>query len=264
MSIKSLGLTFAALAAISTSPAVAEPISSYVAQIKELNNSGVTGTAAFTYNSTTHILGVSVNAQHLAPNTLHPMHLHGRFGEQGCTDRAPAASQIPGTCLDGTKPIESDIPTIGHDDLDHDGFLETVEGQPAYGPVNFNIADPTQGRAGLPFSHPSSDAAGNLTFSASYDLATTDLLFDPIFMVDHEIEDLFPLISRVFVIHGGFISNGPGRDPGEVGSSTDDEFVVLLPVGAGEVEAVPEPAMVGLLGLGVLGLATLRRRKRLA
>ena len=258
--MKTLFLGAAAAAAFAAGPAAAEVIQ-YRANIAPLNNSGVTGIANFFHDTTANTLAVRINARGLTPNTPHPQHIHGSFADAGCTTRAGSMSQVAGLCIDGT-PSESNIPTIPENDLDGDGFLETVEGTPAYGPINLILADPAAGREGLPGSLSLSDANGELFFEATYDLLSTDLLFDEINMVEHDASDLFPLTSRVFVLHGGFVSNGPGLDPGEVGSGTDNEFVVLLPQGAGDITRVPEPAMIGLLGMGVIGLGVARRRRK--
>lgn len=259
---------FAAVAAslLAATPAAAAHIDYYRASLTPLNNSGVGGIARFEHDTTANTLTVRVNASGLVPNTVHPQHIHGSFSASGCTDFAPASSPIAGACLDGSTAIESSIPTLAANDIDGDGFLETVEGAPAYGPIILNLADPAAGRAGLPGSFPLSDAEGNLDFTATYDLAMEDvdgtgLLFDTLNGIEHEVGDLFDLMQRVFVIHG--TTAGPGGGLFEVtGSTAPGEFVALLPAAAGEIEKVPEPAAIGLFGMGLLGLAIARRRRR--
>lgn len=255
-------ILLASAAALSAAPvaATAAHLSYFTAPLTELNNSGVTGNAFFTYNSNANTLHARVRAFGLVPNTLHPQHVHGSFApDASCTDFAPPSSPIAGACLDGSTAIESNIPTIPENDIDGDGFLETVEGAPAYGPIILSLGDPDAGRDALPGSFPMSDENGELFFEATYDLATTDLLFDTIDGIVHEPEDLFPLIERVFVIHGMFV-DGPGCCMFEVTEDTMNEYVVLLPAAAGELQ-VPAPAALALFGMGAIGLGLARRRR---
>jgi hypothetical protein len=108
------------------------------------------------------------------------------------------------------------------------------------------------------------DAAGNLDYSATYDLNTTDLLFDPLFGIVHEASDLFPLTDRVFVVHGVFVNNdhpAVTNDLFEVMGPTH-QYVALLPAAAGEIVAVPEPGTLGLLGVALAGFVGLGWRRR--
>lgn len=266
MSIKTCLLGAIAAAGFIAAPASAV-IFTYQADLTALNNSGVSGTATFEYDNSTQMLRVIVNASGLTPNEVHAQHIHGRFANDAtCTDFAPASSPVAGACIDSDTPIDSTIPTIAANDIDGDGFLETQEGAPAYGPINLSLADASAGRAGLPGSFPMADAAGNLTFDQTYDLMSTSLLFDPLFMVEHEASDLFPLDSRVFVIHGVFVDNDNPAVPGDILEIQGpvEDYIGLLPAAAGElvlISSVPEPGALGLVGLGLLGLA-LHRRKR--
>lgn len=242
----------------------------YRADLTPLNpmvNSSVSGMATFIYDNTANTLSFTVHASGLDPNTVHPEHIHGLFEQAGCTNFAPAGSPIAGLCLDGTTAKDSHLPTVAQNDIDGDGFLETVEGTPAYGPILLNLSDPSAGLAGLPGSFPKSDAAGNLDFSATYDLNTTDLLFDTVNGIAHEPSDLFPLTDRVFVIHGLFVNNDNPAVPNdmfEVQGPTH-QYVPLLPAAAGEivaVSAVPEPGTLGLLGAALAGFVGLGWRRR--
>lgn len=117
-----------------------------------------------------------------------------------------------------------------------------------------------------------SDAEGNLLLSETYDLDMTDLLFDPLNGIEHELSDLFPLTNRVFVIHGVTVNNdnpAVANDMFEVQGPTDGfEYVTLLPGAAGEITMdmpapIPLPAAGWMLlaafgGLG--GLSRMRRR----
>lgn len=250
--------------ALAVAPASAALLT-YRANLIPLNNSGVSGSAMFVADTTANTLAVTVNASGLYPNSIHPQHIHGLFEDSGCTDVAPAGSPIAGLCLDGTTARDSKVPTLAND-IDKDGFLETVEGTPAYGPIDLNLADPALGLAGLPGSFPMSDAAGNLSFSATYDLNTTDLLFDPLNGIAHEPSDLFPLDKREYVIHGVFVNNTNPAVPGdmfEVQGPTN-AYVTLLPAAAGELQlvAVPEPGTLGLLGAALAGFVGLGWRRR--
>ena len=249
----------------------------YAGDLIALNSSGISGTVNFTLDTSANTLTANVMARGLTPNTLHPQHIHGRFAQAGCTQNAPASSPIAGACLDGTMAMESNIPSLPENDIDGDGFLETVEGAPAYGPIILSLGDPDQPRGALPGSFPMSDAAGNVDFTETYDLIATDLLFDSLNGIVHEPGDLFPLDRRVYVIHGITVANanpavmgdmfevqGPTGPDGD-GSS---EFITLLPGAATELRLVEQPAPVPLpaaawsliAGLGGLGALRLRRR----
>lgn len=257
-----------ATAAIAGAAPATAAILEYQSTLSTLNASGVTGTASFLHDTSANTLRVSVSAGGLTPNTVHPQHIHGAFATEGCTDVAPPGSAIAGACLDGNTAVDSTVPTLA-DDIDGDGYVETLEGAQAYGPIILTLGDAAAGRDGLPGSFPMSDAAGALSFETTYDLGSTDLLFDSLNGIEHEVGDLFPLTDRVFVIHGLFVDNDQpavDNDMFEVQGPTED-YVVLLPVAAGEIEFVrdvPAPGALGLLGVGLLGLGwtgASRRRK---
>ena len=130
-------------------------------------------------------------------------------------------------------------------DIDKDGFLEVIEATPATGPEIMQLADPALGLAGLPKSFPKSDAAGNLSFSATYDLNTTDLLFDVDNNIKHEPGDLLPLDKRVYEIHGLFVNNDNPPVPNDLPEilGPTHAYVMELPAAAGELRlvSVPEP-----------------------
>jgi hypothetical protein len=260
----------ALVAVLSTVPfAAGAATMNFTAVLQELNDTGVSGTANFSFDDMANTLTTNVNVSGLAPNTLHPQHIHGSFQLAGCTAFAPSSSPIAGTCLNGDTAAESGIPTLAANDIDGDGFLETVEGAPAYGPIILNLADASAGRGGLPGSFPMSDGDGNLSFSETYNLATTDLLFDPLNGIEHEAGDLFPLFKRVYVIHGVFVNNDQPaveNDMFEV-QGPINAFVTLLPAAAGEITMSPSPIplpaagwlLVAALG-GLGGLSRMRRR----
>jgi len=224
--------------------------------------------ADFTINQMENTLTARINVSGLTPNKVHPQHLHGRFESSSCEISAPASSPVAGECLKGPVTRDSSIPTLEENDIDGDGFLETVEGLPAYGPIILNLADPDAGLGNLTF--PTADSDGNLDFFETYDLGTTDLLFDPLNQTEHTPDALISFLTdRVYVIHGVEVDV---TDSGVVGSlfeinswTNGPEYFPLLPAAAGTVSPVPLPA-AGLLliaalgGLGGLGARRARRK----
>ena len=255
----------AAAALLAALPASAAT-TTFRADLSPLNDTSVTGFASFVYDDVAQTLMVTVNASGLEPGTVHPQHIHGSFAQQGCDITAPADSPIAGLCLDGNMTADSTIPTVAENDIDGDGFLETVEGAPAYGPIILALGNADAGLDGLPGSFPMSDADGNVNFTETYDLGSTSLLFDTLNEIGHDASDLFPLTDRVFVIHGVDVNNNMAAVDGDLFEiqGPTDEYIALLPAAAGEiqlVEEVPAPAALGLLGLGLAGLYGARRRK---
>lgn len=212
----------------------------FVADLLPLNNSGVSGRADLTLDG--NLLTVRIQASGLVPDMPHPQHIHGRFSN--------------GTS--GT-PIDSFSPTVVND-TDGDGFVEVAEGQAAYGPIILPLSSP-----------PASDAAsqmfptapgGMIDFTETYDLSDDSLFFDPVNMLDFQGSDLLPLDLREIVLHGLTLADGQGSGPGEADGTGG--YKPTLPVASGVIRAVPEPATLGMLGVGVLGLLAYGSRRRSA
>ena len=257
----------ALIALASATPATSSTLdtTTFFTQLTPLNDSGVSGRVEFAVDRAANTLTANVRASGLTPNTPHPQHIHGRFEESSCEIDAGSGSPIAGLCLRGPETRDSVVPSLAGNDIDGDGFLETVEGAPSYGPILLNLADASQPRSALPGSFPTSDAAGNLMFTETYDLDTTDLLFDPANGIEHDPADLFALSDRVYVIHGVTVNAddaGVPNDRFEVQGPTDGpEFIAMLPAAAGDIAPVPVPAALPLLGAGVAALGLMRRRR---
>lgn len=227
----SLILSAAALAMASPHIASAATFN-YVAQINELNNSGVSGSADLAYDDVANTLGVSINATGLEPNQVHPQHIHGRFDSSGA-------------------PMDSVSPTLAAD-TDDDGFIEVAEGAAAYGPIILQLRDDTlPGVEGFPTA-----PDGSIDFDFTYDLLNT-----PAFGEGFSAEDLFDLSLREIVLHGMTVAPGVGAGTnGEVNG--EGGYLTVLPVASGEISAVPLPAAGWMLITAVGGLFGASRMRR--
>ncbi|WOI55506.1 VPLPA-CTERM sorting domain-containing protein [Palleronia sp. LCG004] len=253
-----LAATTAALAA----PAIGHATTtSYVAVLKELNNSGVSGRVNFFVEDS--VLRVEADIRGLVPSLPHVNHIHGRFNEDG----TPRKSLFPGT--------EQDIADAGFA-VDGDGLAEVFEAAPLYGDVLLSLENP-EPRPGMGNFHqgPVADADGNLNYSYTFSLLDpdpTDATDDPFFSTvggpDYQPSDIFPLDLREYVIHGAFV---PGSTLNEgfsfvPGTERADGtgYSATLPVAAAQISAVPLPAGALLLLTGLGGLGYVRKRRKAA
>lgn len=192
----------------------------YIADVKALNNSGVTGTVFATIEG--DILSIAVDLEGLAPDQVHIQHVHGLFDAEG-------------------NPIDSVAPTQA-DDVDLDGFVEVSEGAAAYGDILLPIEDQSDG-----FNNdPVADADGNLAFYGQFDLTDDSLFLNPLSGTEYTGADLLPLELREFVVHGQQIDQafGAGTD-GSIDGTTG--YKLSLPVAAAGFDAVSRDAALDIL-----------------
>jgi len=119
--ISTTALALMGAAAVGTGPALAhEPASGknkdvrLSATLSELNSSGASGSATAVVKNQ-KIESIQVTAHGLTPDAPHAQHIH--FGDDA----------------------RHECPTLFQDDANDDGFLNTVEGTPAYGPIVMSL-----------------------------------------------------------------------------------------------------------------------------
>ena len=230
-----LSKVFLLSAAILGFSSAAVQAASFKADLGALSGSGVTGTTLLDLSDDKKTLTVTTTATGLEPNQDHVQHIHGLFSPSGAI-------------------ADSMTPTLAND-IDGDGFIELAEGGPVYGPIilpleTINTPD------------------GNASVTKTYDLT------DPTIFgaardtgIPFTAADLMPLTFREIVVHGKSVAAGIGAGtPNEVDGTGG--YLAVLPVAAGEIEAVdavavPEPSAIATLALiGVIGGASILRRQQ--
>ena len=243
MIFKSMIIAPAAAVAVLGLP-VAGHAATFNAVLKELNNSGVSGSVVFDVDEVNSLLNVSARISGLTPSMAHVNHIHGRFNDDGTARN-------------------SEVPTPDAD-TDGDGFVEVLEGLPAYGDILLSLEPALAGMDANPsmvHSGPVSDAEGNLSYDLSFDLSDDSIFFSPVSGTSYTSEDIFPLDLREYVIHGLFVPGGVNEDLPEGG------YLATLPVAAAELANTPAPVPLpagGLLLIGGLGALGFARRYRKA
>jgi|GEM_PF-1182968 len=227
----------------------------------EFVGSTVRGTSRLTLDTGAGTLRVRINASGLEGGIPHLAHIHGNLADN---------------TRPGSGPRDSQVPTLAQD-ADGDGFIEVAEGAATYGPVLLDLGVVTE--------------TDTVDFDMTFDLfGRYDDMMDAMFGTTNRLdpnapsygaldligEDFMALALRHIVIHGLTVPFGMGNAgsaPNEVDGTTTflpgpgdngDPFegTVALPVANGEYAAVPEPAALGLLGLGVVGIGLGRRRRK--
>jgi hypothetical protein len=240
--------------AASAAPALAAPMT-YVAPLAPARDLPPVGTTTAYYDGSARTLRVVVDtaAGALAPGD-HQIHIHANYA---------------GNVLIGDSRTEqvNAAPPATTDDLDGDGVIELFEAVPLIGESWWTLATVAVG------------ADGRLSYDSGIISLSDGLLFPPDEIVEGSPgvsgeEDIdFPIdIDNIgfladalenfallaFDIHGALDPAGGGAGPGEVDG--DGSYEALRPALGGEFAAVPEPAALGLFGLGI-ALIGLRRRR---
>lgn len=199
------------------SPAFAQsPAQTYQANLTSLNGSGTSGTATVTTNG--NQVTVRVNTNGASANLAHAQHLH-IGGRNVCPD--PSA------------------------DTNNSGFINTVEGQPAYGEVKVSLT--TSGDVG----------AGSALAVDRFPVATADgqVSYERTFTLPKGVS-MNDLSKAVVVQHGiSKIYDDKAKYDGAPRSTLDESlpFEATAPAACGKLTSAPAGG-VGAGGGGTAGL----------
>jgi hypothetical protein len=206
----------------------------FVALMTSANNSGVNGVAFLTLDSDDRTLTIDAAGIGLEPNQEHPFHIHG------FADDRP-----------------SELPTIDQD-TDLDGFVETPEGEPVFGPVLLPLTtqdDPATGAVAPPVGTPTfpvADANGVIEFRETYQFDLNNPAQAALFS---ELDD--GLEGRGIQFHGLELPAGAGDGTGNEVNGTGG-YIAGLPVANGIIHDLPAgltPDLLGTLGITPLDVA---------
>jgi len=288
----------AAVAIATLAPTNANAATLFKADIVPLNQafgSTASGSAQITLDQpseTLRTLRVQIDVSGLQDLSsfggIHVAHIHGQFS--GNASR-PLFDQGNGPFFTGAGggAVESVLPTLA-DDIDGDGFLNFIEGRPAYGPVVLNLTRdqlPAPPSGVPPLSQFLELASTGTIDPAALFPAGTTFSLDTTYQFDltdadqaRQFNNLTNLDQREIVIHGLTVpasisdpiddlvtANGSGAPLG-IPVGDGQVFRITAPVAAGnlqvvedEATSVPEPLAMSLIGGVVLalGLKTTQR-----
>ncbi len=189
-----------ALATLGVGAVTAQPSSAavYTADLAELNDSGVSGTATVVLDGTT--MTVLSDVAGVAPALPHAQHLHGAADAEGVCPTAEA-------------------------DADGDGFVTVAEGAPSYGGIQVSLttSGDTSGDSGLAVDRMP------VTEDGAYDYVRT-------FEVSEDVADLAADLS--YVVHGIDIDGSGEYDGDAPSSIDPDlPLEATIPAACGELSA---------------------------
>lgn len=175
-------------------------------QLNPLNSSGVSGTATVMMTESGHFEVIN-NIEGLAPQMVHPQHVHGfvmeNMADQNAVCPPPSAAG-------------------------NDGLLTLQDGLPFYGPVLIPLDDKLVPLTADNF--PVATPAGTISYGAKVKTQSLVSAFDAAHNGTQKVADL-ELGKRVIVIHGAFVMNNRVVAPGTEGAT----YMATLPVACGEL-----------------------------
>lgn len=178
-------------------------------ELDPLNNSGVTGEATFTYIKDGKF-EAHVNARNLAPDMVHPQHIHG-FGFE---DMHPREAVCPPQSAAG-----------------EDGLLTLEDGLPFYGPVMVPLDSELVPLTGQ--EYPNANAHGQVNYLEYTKLHSLIMAIDEGHEGQQTLKNL-NLNKRVVVLHGAWVKDNMVVEAGTEGA----EYNASLPVACGEIKEV--------------------------
>lgn len=200
----------------------------YTVDFQALNGSGASGSAVLTLNDMATQLSVAIDMMGLEAMSPHLGHIHGRFN--------------------GGQPANSFVPTLAQD-TDNDGFVELAEGLTTYGPIIVSLGDLDP------------DGDGIVNYFQTFDLTDSSIYSGGFGRTDLLGADFASLDLRELVVHGMTVQPGVGQGTlGEVNGTNG--YLAVLPVAAGAISAVPEPATWAMMILGFGAAGSMLRRAR--
>jgi hypothetical protein len=180
----------------------------FEAELHPLNNSGVTGTASFTYIEDGNFQA-EVNARNLAPGMVHSQHIQG-FGFE-------------------EHPQDAVCPPM--DAAGDDGLLTIPDGAPFYGSVLIPLDDNLVPLEAEDF--PMVNGNGRLNYAQRTNVSQLVSAIDEGHEGHQSLKNLM-LEKRVVVIHGAYVKDNQVVAAGTEGA----EYMATLPVACGEIKEV--------------------------